>query len=106
MTALVVALYFQPRPITIIEEPERNIHPQLIGKVVQMMKQAPQKQVIVTTHNPEVVKSVPLEELLLIYRDNEGFSTVTKPSDNSIVRNFIESGMSTDKLFTKDLLGP
>lgn len=106
VTALVVALYFQPRPITIIEEPERNIHPELLGKVVQMMKQAPQKQVIVTTHNPEVVKGVSLEQILLIYRDREGFSTITKPSDNETVRNFIESGMTVDRLFVKGLLGP
>jgi predicted ATPase len=106
VTALVVALYFQPRPITIVEEPERNIHPQLIGKVVQMMKQAPEKQVIITTHNPEVVKSVDLGELLLIYRESDGSSRITRPADNQTVQRFIESGMSADRLFTKDLLGP
>ncbi|HAW59389.1 MAG TPA: ATPase, partial [Bacteroidales bacterium] len=34
ITALIVALYFENKPFTIIEEPERNIHPHLISKLV------------------------------------------------------------------------
>jgi predicted ATPase len=38
ITALVIALYFEKKSLTIIEEPERNIHPSLISSVVQMLK--------------------------------------------------------------------
>jgi len=38
--ALLVALYFEKKPLAIIEEPERNIHPYLISRVVDMMKDA------------------------------------------------------------------
>jgi predicted ATPase len=42
------------KQLTIIEEPERNIHSYLNSKVVEMMKDVLQKkQIIVTTHNPE-----------------------------------------------------
>lgn len=30
--ALIIALYFEKRPVTVIEEPERNIHPFLISQ--------------------------------------------------------------------------
>ena len=36
ITALIIALYFEKKPLTIIEEPERNIHPYLISKIVDM----------------------------------------------------------------------
>ncbi|MDD1714895.1 MAG: AAA family ATPase, partial [Methanoregulaceae archaeon] len=48
--ALIIALYFENRPVTVIEEPERNIHPYLISRLVEMLKDASRtKQVIVTT---------------------------------------------------------
>ncbi len=78
--ALIIALYFEKRPVTIIEEPERNIHPFLISKLVEMLKDASSsKQVIVTTHNPEMVKQVDLEDILLISRDSDGFSRLSRP---------------------------
>lgn len=55
ITALIVALYFEEKLLTIIGEPERNIHPYLISRLIDMMKDASQKkQIIITTHNPNV----------------------------------------------------
>jgi predicted ATPase len=73
--ALVIALYFDKAALAIIEEPERNIHPHLISRVVEMMKEASQnKQIIVTTHNPEIVKYADLKDIILISRQDDGFS--------------------------------
>ncbi len=75
VTTLVIALYFERNPLVIIEEPERNIHPLLISKIVDMMKEVSSrmgKQVIITTHNPEVVKHAGIDSLLLVTRDEEG----------------------------------
>jgi predicted ATPase len=55
--ALVIALYFENKKIAIIEEPERNIHPHLISKLVDMFVDASaNKQILITTHNPELIK--------------------------------------------------
>lgn len=106
MTALIVALYFEKKQITIIEEPERNIHPYLISKVVDMMKDASQKkQIVVTTHNPEIVKYVGLDNILLISRDKEGFSTVSRPVDNKEVKTFLENEIGIEELYVQNLLG-
>ncbi|MBN2208099.1 MAG: AAA family ATPase [Candidatus Coatesbacteria bacterium] len=106
ITALVVALYLKPKPFVIIEEPERNIHPHLISKVADMLKDASAKrQVLVTTHNPELVKHVRLEDLLLISRDEKGFSVVTRPADNERVRVFLKNEIGIDELHAMNLLG-
>lgn len=106
LTALILALYFDKAPVTIIEEPERNIHPHLISKVVGMMKDASRnKQIIATTHNPEVVKNADLEDLLLVHRDEEGFSRISRPAESEELKVFLENDLGVDELYVQDLLG-
>lgn len=106
LTALIIALYFEEKPLIIIEEPERNIHPYLISKVVGMMREASQtKQIITTTHNPEVVKHAALGEILLISRDKEGFSTISRPAEKEAVKTFLEHEIGIEELFVQNLLG-
>ena len=105
MTALIVALYFEKKPFVIIEEPERNIHPSLISKVVEMMKDASQKkQIVVTTHNPEFVKYAGLENILLVYRDKDGFSLISRPADKEEVKSFLKNDIGIEQLYIQNLL--
>jgi len=107
MTALIVALYFEKKPFVIIEEPERNIHPSLISKVVEMMKDASQtqkKQIVVTTHNPEFVKYAGLENILLVSRNEAGFSTVSRPADKEEVKAFLKNDIGIEELYIQNLL--
>ena len=100
-----MALYFERKPLIIVEEPERNIHPYLISRIVDMMMEASlNKQIIITTHNPEVVKHTSLEHLLLISRDEEGFSTIIKPKDNDMVKSFLKNDIGLDELYIQNLL--
>jgi len=105
ITALIVALYFEKQLLTIIEEPERNIHPYLISKVVEMMKDASQKkQIIVTTHNPEIVKHAGLENILLISRNKEGFSIISRPHEKDTVKTFLQNELGIEELYVQNLL--
>jgi predicted ATPase len=105
VTALIAALYFEKKPVAIIEEPERNIHPSLISKIVAMMKDASQgKQIIVTTHNPEVVRHADIGDVLLVSRNGEGFSTISRPSENKDVKVFLQNEMGLEELFVENLL--
>ena len=105
MMALIIALYFQQKRLSIIEEPERNIHPHLISKVMTMFREASEKkQIIATTHNPEMVKQADLEHILLVKRDGRGFSTITKPADSEQIRIFLENEMGLDDLLVQNLL--
>jgi predicted ATPase len=106
ITALIIALYFDKKQLTIIEEPERNIHPYLISKLVEMMKDASQKkQIIVTTHNPEMVKHAGVENILLISRDKEGFSVIFRPYENETVKTFLKNELGIEELYVHNLLG-
>ena len=103
--ALVIALYFEKKQLVIIEEPERNIHPYLISKIVNMMKDASKKkQIIVTTHNPEFVKHAGLENILLVARNENGFSKITRPLDREEVRMFLKNDIGIDELYVQNLL--
>ena len=105
ITALIIALYFEGKPLAIIEEPERNIHPYLMSKVVDMMKDSSkQKQIIVTTHNPEIVRFAALDSLLLVSRDEEGFSKISRPSEKEEVRSFLKNEIGIEELYVQNLL--
>ncbi len=105
MTALIVALYFEKKPVVVIEEPERNVHPHLISRIVGMMKEASQKkQIIVTTHNPEVIRNADIADVLLVSRNAEGFSTITRPSERDDVKVFLQNEIGLDELFAQNLL--
>lgn len=104
--ALIVALFFGDKPLIVIEEPERNIHPYLLARVAELLKDASRnKQIIVTTHNPEIVKNVALDDLLFVSRDREGFSTIRRPAESADVRVFLENEIGIDELFARNLLG-
>jgi predicted ATPase len=104
--ALIIALYFEKRPVTIIEEPERNIHPFLISKLVEMLKDASsQKQIIVTTHNPEMVRQVAVDDILLISRDSQGFSRLSRPGTGKEIQAFLAQEIGIEDLFVQNLLG-
>ena len=106
IVGLILALYFQFSQLTIIEEPERNIHPSLISQIVANMKEASHKrQVIVTTHNPEIIQYADRDSILTIRRDDDGNSEVVRPNDQEDVKNFLENDMDIKELYVQNLLG-
>lgn len=103
--ALVALLYFEKFFIT-IEEPERGVHPWLIARIMELINQTnPFKQVVLTTHSPEVVKHAMLDDLLLFERDASGFSTIKRPRQSQQLGNFLENELGLDELFVQNLLG-
>ena len=104
--ALIIALYFEDKPFIIIEEPVSHIHPFLVGRLIAMMKEASEKkQILLTTHSSEVVRHTGLDNILLISRDNEGFSIVSRPADKEEVRTFLENEIGIEELYIQNLLG-
>lgn len=104
--ALIIALYFEEKPFIIIEEPVSHIHPFLVGRLIAMMKEASlKKQILLTTHSSEVVRHTGLTDILLISRDNEGFSVVSRPADKEEVRTFLENEIGIEELYIQNLLG-
>jgi energy-coupling factor transporter ATP-binding protein EcfA2 len=107
ITALLIIFYFEEKPLVIIEEPAKNIHPYLIAKVIDMMKDVSEwknKQIIVTTHNPEIVRYGGVKNLLFVHRDDNGFSRISKPSEKKEVQIFLSNKMGIAELYIQNLL--
>ncbi len=102
---IILNSYKNPDSTLIIEEPERNIHPYIISKLINRMKEASNaKQIIITTHNPEILKHVDMENILLVSRDKDGFSTISRPKEKREVQIFLENEIGIEELFVKNLL--
>ena len=105
VTALICALYFQNNPLTIVEEPERNIHPSLIAKIADMLNDASsQKQIIVTTHSAEMIRHIDIADMLLIRRNEAGNSEIIKPGDRADIKEFLENDMDIRELYVQNML--
>ena len=89
--SLIASLYFDDSKYLFIEEPERNIHPSLLSKFVDMIGEASNnKQIFITTHSPEILKYMDLNDVLFISKDEEGFSKIAKAANNETIAPFIE----------------
>ncbi len=112
LTAVLLALFFDTEKddddlsMIIFEEVGRNIHPSLISKLVNLFKEASEhRQIIVSTHNPQLVKYADPEDLLLVSRNEKGYSVISRPVEKSDVKIFLENEIGIDELFAQDLLG-
>jgi len=91
--------------MTIIEEPERGIHPQAIAELVSLMRAnaSPEHPVWVTTHSESVVRSATPDELWLINKvdgktelKNAGKNSVSLGSmnlDKAWLMNLFDGGL-------------
>lgn len=103
--AIIVVLYFEQKSLAIFEEPARRIHPHLISKVIEMMKESSvEKQIILSTHNPEIVKYAGLDNIFFVSRDKEGFSTIVKPNEREEIMAFLENEIGIEDLYIQNLL--
>jgi predicted ATPase len=103
--ATLVAVLFQKSSMVIMEEPERNIHPYLIERLLNTIKEASaKKQILISTHSPTILDQCSLEDLFLVRRNSEGVSYVTQPKDSEVVQSFLASDFGMGRLYETKLL--
>lgn len=107
LLAIIIALYFEDMSnIIILEEPERNIHPRLLVNLLASAEDvSDEKQIIITTHNPEFLKHINIESVRLIQRDSQGYTLTSAPTNSKTVKYFIQNDLGLDDLFLQDMLG-
>lgn len=111
VVALIVAMFFTDEPnnkekLLIFEEPDRHLHPAILGSMLSLFEAAAEiNQILITTHNPELVRRADLDCLLLIERDREGNSIIKRPADSERVKIFIEEQLGLDYLHANQMLG-
>ena len=91
--------------ITIIEEPERGIHPKAIGELVNLMREnaSVEHPILLTTHSEAVVRNLEAAELSLVdkeagetkvhYAKDAGVDDSKIPLDKAWLTNLLDGGL-------------
>jgi predicted ATPase len=76
-----------------IEEPENHLHPKLLFELAEECRSASANtQLMVTTHSPFFLDGLRAEEVVVLYRDEKGFTQATKVADIQGIKEFMEHG--------------
>lgn len=99
----------EPPPFICIEEPENGLYHKLLESLAQEFrthatgkKNAP--QIFVTTHHPYFVDALSPEEVWILEKGQDGFSTIRRVSELDIVKNLVAEGLPLGGLWYSDYL--
>lgn len=101
---LVAILGRHDRPsLTLIEEPERGLHPAAIAALVDFLREEaqPQKPIWITTHSESVVRRLRLEELVLV--DKKAGRTRMKRADSGNLEDADVAGFGLEAAWLSNL---
>lgn len=98
-----------PPPFLCVEEPENGLYHKLLETLVKefrdhAMKQKAGSQVFVTTHQPYLVDAMEPDEVWILAKGTDGFSTIGRASDDSTVTNMVKEGLPLGGLWYSDYL--
>ena len=104
---LVAVLDVPPVPVcgmTLIEEPERGLHPKVIRKLIDLMRQqaSPENPIWLTTHSESVVRALNLSELVLVDKI-DGRTTMKSADDGNISQEDL-APLGLDEAWLSNLL--
>lgn len=98
-----------PPPFICIEEPENGLYHKLLESLAQEFrshatgkKGAP--QIFVTTHQPYFVDALSPQEVWILEKGGDGFSTVRRVSELALVKNLVDEGLPLGGLWYSDYL--
>jgi predicted ATPase len=98
-----------PPPFICIEEPENGLYHKLLESLASEFrehatgrKNAP--QVFVTTHQPYFVNALTPEEVWILEKGKDGFSTIRRASELEVVKNLVSEGLPLGGLWYSDYL--
>ena len=98
-----------PPPFLCIEEPENGLYHKLLETLVQEFREHARggkrgSQVLVTTHQPYFVDALEPDEVWVLEKGGDGFSTVRRASDDRIVQEMVNEGLPLGGLWYSDYL--
>ncbi len=98
-----------PHPFLCIEEPENGLYHKLLETLANEFREhasqgRSRSQVFVTTHQPYFVDALDPEEVWILDKGADGFSTIRRASDEPIVNNMAAEGLPLGGLWYSDYL--
>lgn len=98
-----------PSPFICIEEPENGLYPKLLSSLAEELRHYAVNakggaQVFVTTHQPYFVNSLQPEEVWLLEKKEDGFSTIRRASADPLVVELVQQELPLGNLWISDYL--
>lgn len=98
-----------PLPFICIEEPENGLYHKLLETLAAEFRthatgQKGGSQIFITTHQPYFVDALLPEEVWILEKGNNGFSTIKRASDDLLVQNLVKEGLPLGGLWYSDYL--
>jgi predicted ATPase len=98
-----------PPPFICIEEPENGLYHKLLESLVTEFRayasaKKHSSQVFITTHQPYLVDALQPEEVWILEKGADGFSTIRRASDHPVVSAMVEQGLPLGGLWYSDYL--
>jgi predicted ATPase len=98
-----------PPPFICIEEPENGLHHKLLETLAREFRahatgRTHASQIFVTTHQPYFVDALSPEEVWILEKGSDGFSTVRRVSDLEIAKDLVAEGLPLGGLWYSDYL--
>ena len=97
----------EPYSLVCIEEPENGLYCKLLGVLTQEFRSYAsngRSQVFITTHQPFLVNGLKADEVWILEKQADGFSTISRASDNELVKNMFDAGLPLGDLWYSDYL--
>lgn len=94
-----------PHPLLAIEEPENQLHPDLMAELAEEFRaySGRDAQVFISTHSPDFVNGVKLDELFWIQK-HDGFSRIIRAKDVPNVKSLYDGGDLLGSLWIQKVL--
>lgn len=98
-----------PPPFLCIEEPENGLYHKLLEFLASQFREHATgrqggSQVFVTTHQPYFVDALDPEELWILEKGEDGFSSIRRASDNKLVVNMVSEELPLGGLWYSEYL--
>ena len=98
-----------PPPLICIEEPENGLYHKLLEILAAEFRsratgETNAPQIFITTHQPYFVDALTPEETWVLEKQDDGFATILRASDDSIVKAMTEEGLPLGSLWYSDFL--
>ena len=93
-------------PFIGIEEPENFLHPNLLPILAEECRSALRStQLLITTHSPFFLDGLDPKEVRILWRDNDGYTSVRRASDIEGVTDLMDTGGLLGNLWTEGWFG-
>ncbi|MFB8796994.1 MAG: AAA family ATPase [Microcoleus sp.] len=98
-----------PPPFFCIEEPENGLYHKLLETLAQEFRSHATghkggSQVFITTHQPYFVDALEPEEVWVLEKGEDGFSTIKRASEDPLIENLVSEGLPLGGLWYSDYL--